>query len=293
MSVTAKEWDRVRVAFASSIMVDTALSSLAQNLDGPDWPIKGKDETPAAYIDLALDEVTELLALKGQPEETADLLATILAETLSFDDPFGEMVEQSVANEALDNPIVKNLAKLEIPEHFPITLTGLSADTREFCRLEQLATIGEFSIFAQGMSQNVIVGGDFKTLLNALSHIDERAIAQFLPTRAGHKGLFFIETVGHVLRPLSLTTRTQVAANPSALPAPVRAQIDEAIAFFPEQATALRQEIEAGETWNRKLVGLADPALEQVVAAVLSDALKIETQTRVKKGGWFGRLFGR
>jgi len=39
---TAKDWDEVRSAFASSIMVDTALSSLAQNLDGPDWPVKSK-----------------------------------------------------------------------------------------------------------------------------------------------------------------------------------------------------------------------------------------------------------
>ncbi len=45
MKSTAKDWDEVRSAFATSIMVDTALSSLAQNLDGPDWPIKGKDET--------------------------------------------------------------------------------------------------------------------------------------------------------------------------------------------------------------------------------------------------------
>lgn len=52
---TAKDWDEVRASFASSIMVDTALSSLAQNLEGPDWPIKGPDETPAAYIDLGYE----------------------------------------------------------------------------------------------------------------------------------------------------------------------------------------------------------------------------------------------
>ena len=50
---TDKDWDEVRSAFASSIMVNTALSSLAQNLDGPDWPVKGKDETPAKYVDLS------------------------------------------------------------------------------------------------------------------------------------------------------------------------------------------------------------------------------------------------
>ncbi len=37
---TEKDWDEVRTAFASSIMVDTQISSLAQNLDGPTWPVK-------------------------------------------------------------------------------------------------------------------------------------------------------------------------------------------------------------------------------------------------------------
>ena len=34
MKSTAKDWDEIRTAFASSIMVDTSLNSLAQNLDG-------------------------------------------------------------------------------------------------------------------------------------------------------------------------------------------------------------------------------------------------------------------
>jgi hypothetical protein len=49
---TEKDWDDIRTAFASSIMVDTQISSLAQNLDGPVWPVKSKDETPSRYIDL-------------------------------------------------------------------------------------------------------------------------------------------------------------------------------------------------------------------------------------------------
>ena len=39
---SAKDWDEIRSAFAASIMVNTPLSSLAQNLDGPDWPVRGK-----------------------------------------------------------------------------------------------------------------------------------------------------------------------------------------------------------------------------------------------------------
>lgn len=292
MPATAKEWDQVRAAFATSIMVDTALSSLAQNLEGPDWPIKGKDETPAAYIDLSFEEATELLALKGQPPERIDTLIGILSETLSFDDPFGEMVEQSVANEAQDNPITKNLAKLGIPENFPITLTALSTGTLEFCALEKLGTIGEFAIFAQGMSQSVIVGGDFKTLLNALSHVDEKAIATFLPSRPGQRGLFLPETVALIVRSLSPTVHSGLAAAPGTLPSAAQVKVNAAVAFFPEQAAALKHEAEAGVTWERLLSSLGDPAVEAAVSAILTKALAIELPS-AKKGGWFGRLFGR
>src|SRR5262249_22655801 len=159
--------------FAASIMVNTPLSSLAQNLDGPDWPVRGKEETPAAYIDLSYDEMVAMLQMKGMPATRADFLITLLKETLAFDNPFGDMVEQVEASAKKDNQMLKNLAKLGIPEPFPIGLTALSPDTIEFCKLEKLSTLGEFCIFAQGMSQNVIVGGDFRKLLNALSHIDE------------------------------------------------------------------------------------------------------------------------
>src|SRR5674476_849695 len=108
MKSTARDWDEVRGAFASSIMVDTALSSLAQNLDVPDWPIRGRDETPASYIDLSFEEVAELLQLKGQKPDRLDQLISLLKETLAFDSPFGEMVTQTEAAAARDNPLLKN-----------------------------------------------------------------------------------------------------------------------------------------------------------------------------------------
>src|SRR5262245_39781735 len=164
MKSTAKDWDDVRTAFSTSIMVDTSINSLAQNLDGPEWPIKTKDDTPARYIDLSYDEVVELLQLKGQKPERLDQLMRILKEPLAFDNPFGDMVEQSQAASERDNVIIKNLTKLGIPENFPITLTSLESATLEFCKLEGLSTLGEFAVFAQSMSQNVIVGGDFRKL---------------------------------------------------------------------------------------------------------------------------------
>ena len=88
---TPKEWDEVRTAFATSIMVDTSLSSLAQNLDGPDWPIKGADETPAKYIDLSHEEVIEALTVdKLATLLPRDQLGAIIAASLKKDEKFGE-----------------------------------------------------------------------------------------------------------------------------------------------------------------------------------------------------------
>ena len=278
MKSTAKDWDEARSAFASSIMVDTALSSLAQNLDAPDWPIKGKDETPSKYIDLGFEEVVELLQLKGQKPERLDQLVSLLKETLAFDSPFGEMVTQTAAAEARDNPLLKNLAKLAIPENFPIALTALDAGTLEFCKLEKLVTLAEFAVFAQGMSQNVIVGGDFKKLLNALSHVDEAALAEVLPFRRGAKGL-------HLVEALAQGTRTK---NPAA-------HAELATSWFRDELKAIEQDIAGGSSLGRQFTRLGDPTLEAAAADLLRPHLRLPAGVSPqgkKRGGFFGRLFG-
>ena len=66
-------------------------------------------------IDLGFAEMKEMLALKGMPDN-ADFLISILKDTLAFDAPFGDMVEQSQAAAEKDNQMLKNMAKLGIPE---------------------------------------------------------------------------------------------------------------------------------------------------------------------------------
>jgi hypothetical protein len=273
-----KDWDEIRAAFAASIMVNTPLSSLAQNLDGPDWPVKGKEETPASYLDLGYDEMVTMLTMKGIPPSKADFLISLLKETLAFDNPFGEMVEQAAASAAKDNQLLKNLAKLGIPEAFPIGLTALSADTMEFCKLEKLSTLGEFCVFAQGMSQNVIVGGDFRRLLNALSHIDEATLAECLPFRAGTRGLHLVEAL--------------VQASRTSMPA-VRAQ--KAADWFKDDLAVIQKDLAAGGSLQRHLVVLANPDAEKRAAEMLGPILKGKG-FESKKGGLFGslgRLFGK
>jgi hypothetical protein len=273
---TAKDWDTVRLAFTTSIMVDTSLSSLAQNLEGPDWPIKGGEETPSAYIDLGYDEMRELLVLKGYPTH-ANLLISILKDTLAFDDPFGDMVTQTEASAERDNQLLKNMAKLGIAEDFPIELTALDKDTREFCGLENLNTLGEFARFAQTMSQNVIVGGDFRKLLNALSHVDENSLTEVLPFRPGAKGLHLLECLAQAERAGDTPERRQAA-----------------LARFQDEWQTLQAALNSGADLPRSLMPLKNPAAEARVAAILSPLLKGPVQAQpAKKKGLFGRLFGR
>ncbi len=278
MNSTTKDWDEVRGAFATSLMVDTAISSLAQNADVPDWPIRGKDETPASYIDLNFEEVTERLKLKGQKPDRLDQLIGILRETLAFDSPFSEMVVQTEMASARDNPLLKNLAKLGIPENFPMALTALDANTLEFCRLEKLTTLAEFAIFAQRMSQSVILGGDFRKLLNALSHIDESALAEVLPFRRGAKGL-------HLVEALAQATQTKEPA----------ARVDLATAWFRDEFAAIETELALGGALARPLSLLGDPAIEVRAAALLGAHLGLPASAAAgkKRSGFFGRLFKR
>lgn len=271
---TAKEWDEVRSAFAASIMVDTSLNSLAQNLDNPEWPIKGKDETPAKYIDLGYEEVVELIQLKGQTEDLVDRLVDILRETLAFDTPYGDMVAQADAASERENPVLRNLAKLGIPENFPIALTTLDRNTMEFCELEKLTTLAEFAVFSQSMSQNVIVGGDFRKLLNALSHVDEKSLAEVLPFRPGQKGLHLVEAVGHAARSDDGPGRTERATT-----------------WFRDELAAMERDVRAGSPIERYFVALNNPALEQRAVELLRPYLRLPEPPK-KKSGWF-RWFGR
>lgn len=290
-SSPAQEWDKIRTAFATSIMVDTALSSLAENLDGPMWPVKDKADTPAVYIDLTYEEAKSLLETNGYPADAMGKLVTIMEETLAFDDPFGEMVEQSTAASKAENPLLKNLQKLEIPENYPIALTSLNDGTKEFCGLESLGTLGEFAVFAQAMSQNVVVGGDFRDLLNALSHIDERVIARFLPFRPGQKGLHLIEAVGAVARNLPDREKQVLTTKGGQASMAVTNRVNEVVAYFKAELPELEAKLTAGTPLSRMVMVLNYQATEDLVAKLLLPHLPGAVPPKPK--GFFARLFGR
>src|SRR5258708_40015288 len=113
------------------------------------------------------------------------------------------MVAKPDANKPQENIFLKTLGRVDTPADFPIGLTRFSEDTKRLCELEGVATLGAFAVLAQGMAQNVIIGGDFRTLLNALAHLDGEGLAEFLPFRPGSRGLHLAEALSQAINELA------------------------------------------------------------------------------------------
>lgn len=314
------EWDEIRKKFRSSIMADTSLVSLAQNLDTQEWPHAGADEIPAKYIDFSYEELLMLPEIAGNVDR-ADHLAGILKETLAFDDPFGDMVAQVEETAAKENPILKTLTRLGIPDNFPLVLANFSEGTRIVCASEGVKTIGEFANLGQQMSTKVVLGGDFRNALNALTHGDEEGIGQFLPFRRGSNGLHLAEAIG--LIPAGLPRADQLGLaraygaklNPTDASAArtlskeqvekhegmLRLTLNTALDWFKEGKEALVKHVSEGGTYERYFVVINDPAREAIAVRLASSALKDQVKppsatpsdTQEKKGGLFSRLFGK
>lgn len=288
------DWDGVRKAFVTSIMVDTSLHSLAQNLDMPDWPIRGAAEVPSKYMDYDFRELCGMPGFVNRPDRV-DQLIEILKGTLAFDEPFGEMVSAADSSQEKDNPILKNLAKLGIPEDYPMPLVALTAETREFCTLENLKTLREFALFAQNLAQSVIVGGDFRALLNALSHIDEQTLSLYLPYRPGAKGVHLIEGLALTVRAYPVELQAALAGEfgarlgdeDSARAASVpRDQVVETgtvlaqhtasyVEYFQADLAALQQQINEGVPLGRLAAVLNAPVVEVIVTNLLKAYLAL------------------
>jgi len=297
-------------------MADTSLTSLAQNLDTTDWPVRGEEEKPSKYIDFTYAELLALPELAGS-EKRADHLIGILKETLAFDEPFGDMVAQVEENTAKDNAVLKTLSRLGIPEDYPLALVSLSEGTRAVCVSEGVRTIGEFATLAQQMATRVVIGGDFRALLNALSHGDEEGIGQFLPFRKGSSGLHLPEALGLAAATLSRSEQVGLAkaygsklvgmdASAPALSAEaqaaaevtVQAAVAATLEWFKEPAAALVTRVNAGAVLERELIAIGDPAREAIAARALRTALRgqlsaVPEAAPVRKRGLFSRLFGR
>lgn len=311
------EWDEIRKKFRHSIMATTPLTSLAQNLDTEEWPHGGEEEKPSKYIEFNYDELLLLPEIAGNADK-ADHLIGILKETLAFDDPFGDMVAQVEETAAKDNPILKTLGRLNIPATYPMALANFSEGTRIVCASEGVKTIGEFANLGQQMSTRVVLGGDFRNALNALTHGDEEGIGLFLPFRKGTTGLHLAEAIGLLAaglpRPeqLALAKAYGAKLNPAdsaaakaltkeqqeKIEAGLRTSFAAALEWFKDQKEALQKLVEGGGTYDRYFVTINDPAREAIAVKLTAAALKVAAKPAAaagdkKKGGLFSRLFGK
>ena len=319
---TSDNWDEIRLSFSTSLMVDTNLVSLSQNSEMAEWPIKGNGETPSKYIDFTYEELLEMPGLADKPERI-DLLIDILKETMDFDDPFGDMVSTVDAAARKDDTIGKSLSQLGIPKDFPIQLAWLSDDTRSFCKNEEIKDIESFTRFSQNMAESVVTGGDFRALLNAFSHLDEKTIAEYLPFRVKHTGLHLPEGVALVLKDLSkneknallqrygrkLTDEELSGVNytkeqMNQLESIILSRVGQQVDYFRSQFDELSENMRKGVSLDRFFMVLDNPDVEFIASRIMVKffnsgnfmgqvQVKASNAKSNKKPGFFARLFGR
>ncbi|MEM1409615.1 MAG: hypothetical protein AAGG79_02580 [Pseudomonadota bacterium] len=302
---TPAQWDDVRARFKPSMMVKTELAKLAQNID-VNWPLRGKDEVPLKYIPHTIDELMMMEEIAEKPERLG-LLVSILEETMAFDDPFGEMAEHVDSSSKKDDAAEKTMHTLGIPEDFPITLCALSKETLGFCEAEEITTVGGFIETSQNMAQNVVVGGDFRAFLNAFVHMDETALAAYLPLRRGVSGLHLAESIAHVITQEAPGVQAALYRRYDAdVPADLRAALpktdsDTAFAqvqdatearldYFTEEIAELKTALTSdGNAGERFFMHIGDPAQEKAALGLAREVL----HPAPAKKGFFSRLFGK
>ena len=151
-------------------------------------------------------------------------------------------------------------------------------------------TVAELALAAQRMAGAVIVGGDFRALLNALSNIDEAEIARYLPFRPGTTGVHYLEGLAQAVRAqpaavqAALVCRVrypQTAAETALARTVTTERLAQARAALLLHGGALRglcaddyaelqREIYAGVLPRRIVAVLGDPVIEAVVADLIA-----------------------
>jgi hypothetical protein len=288
-----------------------------------EWPITGEEEKPTKYIDFTWDELLMLPEIEGKADRISQLVS-ILKETLAFDDPFGDMVAQVVEEtSSKENPILKTLSRLGIPENYPLALSNFTEGTRVVCASEGVKTIGEFANLGQQMSTRVVLGGDFRNALNALTHGDEEGIGVFLPYRKGSTGLHLPEAIGLASAGLPRIDQVSLAKaygaklsnSDGAVAKPMSKEqiekiesmmlvtVNAALDWFKDGKAALLKHLADGGTYERYFVVLNDPVREAIAVKLLSVAFKnvakpgaaapAAAATEAKKGGFFSKMFGK
>ncbi len=305
---SAEEWNHIRKRFFNSILNDTEIAKLGQNV-GISWPFKGKGETAAKYVEYDFEELQSVPGLVGKQRRIQTLM-DILRETLAFDDPFSDMVDTVEAESEEDDTFERILAKLEIPPSYPSEFVRFEEGTKELLKNEDVNTLIEIVHFGQKIARNIVVGGDLRTFLNGLAHKDEVGISKHLPYRRSVRGLHLAEAIGLIAMDLPEAVQLQLLARAEiglteeeeatlskASSLNVEASIKTAVEkvakvseWFVAEAADLKQVFSTGGSPERYFIMIDDPRRERIALELAKLQLGIDDN---KKSGFLGKLFGR
>ncbi|MFO8026372.1 MAG: hypothetical protein R6U56_01755 [Opitutales bacterium] len=305
---SADEWDYMRKRFYNSILNETEVAKLGQNV-GISWPFKGSDETPAKYIDYDFEELQSVPGMVGRKSRIKTLM-DILRETMAFDDPFGDMVE-SVENESQEDDTFHHiLNKMEIPVDYPAEFLHFSKETEDLLKDEEVDTLMECVRFGQNIARSAVIGGELKSFLNSLAHKDEQTLAKHMPYRRGRRGLHLPEAIGlicaslktpaqlHLMQKGGITLneeemRTLSSASQLDIEAAVKSALDKLAGvaeWFASDVPELEQAFAADGSPERFFISINDARTERM--AVELSRLQFAPEAK-KKSGFLGRIFGR
>lgn len=301
------DWIGLRNRFLTSPMAGMDLRSLAENA-GTTWTGTGVNLSPEDFLDLDFAGLQAHPAL-GTPARVNRFM-DILRETLAFDDPFSALV--SDGDKKPDDALQQRAAKLDLPLDYPVTLMHLSPASRSISSSEQLRTLGDLLEFSGRMARNIVIGDDFRTLLNAVNGGDEAVLARFLPFRPGAKGLHIQEAVGllagrleprqffHLvklyggalnMREEQLAAKVQPADVPT-LQEANQQYLERVVPWFEKQKAALDTAARSQASLQDFLSSMKDDKKERLAYAELWRFYHGEYPAR-KRRGLFAWLFGR
>ena len=149
------------------------------------------------------------------------------------------------------------------------------------------------------MATRVVLGGDFRNALNALTHGDEEGIGHFLPYRRGTSGLHLAEAIGLIAATLSrpeqlaygkflgakLSTADAATApctkeQAAAFEASLRAKTLLAFGWFKEQRADLLKKLIEGTTMERYFLVINDTAREAIAIRLAGTVMLPEMERR-------------
>lgn len=306
---SAEEWDSIRERFFDSILNETEIAILGQNI-GVSWPFHGSDETPKKYIELELEELYEVPGLIGKKSRIHKLM-DILRETLAFDDPFSDLVDSVELDGVEDHTFERILAKFNIPNTYPAKLVKFNETTKDLLRPEAPETLLDVIRFGQLMPQDIPEGEELRFFLNGLAHMDEERMARHLPYRRGDRGLYLPEEIGLIVRRLDpgvqaallkqsgieLTEKELARLSDTAPSLHVEADIKEALEsidnackWFSEEAMELKAVFSNKTDPSRYFIPIQNPDVERIALAL--SRIHIGLSEVSGRGGLVSRISG-